>query len=74
MKKRFFIIAVISGIAAFFLVGGILAGTDVSDVIELNDPTYKKHKKGIVKLSHKKHQTDYAKQYPEFYKAGYCLA
>ena len=70
MKKRFFTIAMIAGIATLFLVGGILAGTDVPDVIELNDPGYKKHKKGIVKLSHKKHQTDYAKQYPEFYKNG----
>jgi hypothetical protein len=70
MKKRFFTIAVISGIAALFLVGGILAGTDVSDVITLKNKAYKKHKKGIVEFTHKKHQNDYATQYPEFYKAG----
>ncbi len=42
----------------------------VPEMIELNDPAYEKHKKSIVKLSHQKHQTEYAKQYPEFYKNG----
>ncbi|NNL76162.1 MAG: cytochrome c3 family protein, partial [Desulfobacterales bacterium] len=42
----------------------------VPDVIELNDPAYKKHKKGVVHFEHKKHQDDYVQQYPEFYKNG----
>ena len=70
MKKRFFTIAVISGIAALFLVGGILAGTDVPDVITLKNKAYKKHKKGIVEFTHKKHMDEYAKKAPDLYKNG----
>ena len=70
MKKRFFIIAVITGIAALFLVGGILAGTDVPDVITLKNKAYKKHKKGIVEFTHKKHMDEYAKLAPDLYKDG----
>ena len=49
---------------------GILYAKAIPDVIEMNDPAYEKHKKGIVHFTHQKHQTDYAKQYPEFYKNG----
>jgi hypothetical protein len=42
-----------------FVSTGIYAATTVSDVIELNSPEYEKHKKGIVKFSHKKHAEDY---------------
>jgi len=70
MKKRFLTIAMIAGIAALFLVGGILAGTDVPDVIRLENKAYKKHKKGIVEFTHKKHMDEYAKKAPDLYKDG----
>lgn len=69
MKRKSFLILVIVGIATLFVVAGIFAKT-VSDVIELKDPAYKEHEKGVVKFEHKKHQDDYAKKYPEFYKNG----
>ncbi len=69
MKRKLLKISVISGIALLFVVAGIYAKT-VPEVIELNDPAYEEHKKGIVHFEHKKHQNEYAKQYPEFYKNG----
>jgi hypothetical protein len=75
MKKRYLLLtAATVGIAALFAATLIYAGTEVKEIIELNDPAYKKHKKGIVKFEHKKHQEDYAQKYPEFYKnkCGEC--
>ncbi|UCG05001.1 MAG: cytochrome c3 family protein [Desulfobacterales bacterium] len=69
MKRKLLKISVISGIALLFVVAGIYAKT-VPEVIELNDPAYEEHKKGVVHFEHKKHQNEYAKQYPEFYKNG----
>ncbi|MBT8372247.1 MAG: cytochrome c family protein [Deltaproteobacteria bacterium] len=68
IKKRLFVFTII-GIATLFIAAGIYAKA-VPDVIELNDPAYKKHKKGVVHFEHKKHQDDYVQQYPEFYKNG----
>ena len=75
MKKRSLLLtAATVGIAALLAATLIYAGTDVEDVIELKDPAYEKHKKGVVKFSHKKHQDDYAQKFPEFYKnkCGEC--
>lgn len=59
MKKRsIFLIAAIS-VAALFVAAGIQAGNQAPDVIKMENPAYKKHKKGIVEFSHKKHATDY---------------
>ncbi len=69
MKKKRLLTSVIVGIAALFFMAGVYA-EDVPEVIELNDPAYKKHKKGIVLFEHKKHQEDYVKKYPEFHKNG----
>lgn len=69
MNRKLLKILVISGIALLFVVAGIYAKT-VPEVIELKDPAYEEHKKGVVHFEHKKHQTEYAKQYPEFYKNG----
>ena len=69
MNRRFMKISAIVGIAILFVVAGIYAKA-VPDMIKLEDPAYKKHKKGIVDFTHGKHQTEYAKQYPEFYKNG----
>ncbi len=59
MSKKGFFIVVALGIVSFFCAAGLYAGTQVADIIELNDPIYPKHKKGIVKFSHKKHANDY---------------
>ncbi|MCK5711689.1 MAG: cytochrome c3 family protein [Hyphomicrobiaceae bacterium] len=67
-KKRLLTFAIV-GIAALFFMAGVYA-KDVPDMIKLNDPAYKKHKKGIVDFTHEKHQTEYAEKYPEFYKNG----
>jgi hypothetical protein len=66
MIKKHFITTAIIGVAILFVSAGIYAKA-VPELIDLNDPAYKKHKKGIVKLSHQKHQIEYAKEYPEFY-------
>jgi hypothetical protein len=62
-------ISAVVGIAILFVVAGIYA-KDVPEIIRLEDPAYEEHKDGIVEFSHGKHQTEYAKQYPEFYKNG----
>jgi len=69
MYKKHLLTTIILGIATLFITAGIYAKA-VPDVIDLNDPAYKEHKKGVVHFEHKKHQDDYAKQYPEFYKNG----
>ena len=56
-------------LATLFIAAGIYAKA-TPDVISLQDPAYKKHKKGVVQFEHKKHFDDYAKEYPEFYKTG----
>lgn len=45
--------------AILFIAGGVYAGTTVPDVITMDNPAYKKHKKGIVDFTHKKHVEDY---------------
>jgi hypothetical protein len=69
MNKKHLFISVIAGIATLFIAAGIYAKA-VPDVIPLDDPAYKEHKKGIVQFEHKKHWDEYAKEYPEFYKNG----
>jgi hypothetical protein len=69
MTKKHSITTVIIGVAILFVSAAIYAKS-APDVIELKDPAYKKHKKGVVHFEHKKHQDDYAKQYPEYYKNG----
>ena len=74
MGKKIIIIAVVFMVASFFVSTTIYAGTDVKDVIKLNDKAYAKHTKGIVTFSHKKHQKEYEEKHPEFYKkaCGEC--
>ena len=68
MNKKLLILVIV-GCAALFVAAGIYAKT-IPDVIELNDPAYKVHKKGVVHFEHGKHQKEYAEKYPEFYKNG----
>jgi len=58
LKALFFTLTLV-GIACVFLAGGIQAGTQVADVIPMDNPAYEKHTKGIVQFSHKKHAADY---------------
>ena len=58
MRKKHLLILVVTGIATLFIAAGIYAAS-APDVISMNNPIYKKHTKGIVQFSHKKHSTDY---------------
>ena len=73
-KRSFFLIGAIVSVAALFISAGIYAGTKAEDVIRLDDKAYKKHKYPIVIFSHKKHQEEYEKKHPEFFKnkCGEC--
>jgi len=69
MTKKHLITTVIIGAAILFVSAAIYAKS-APDMIKLQDPAYKEHKKGVVDFTHKKHQNDYAEQYPEYYKNG----
>jgi hypothetical protein len=68
MNKKLLVLVIVVS-AAFFAAGGIFAKA-VPEMIKLEDPAYKEHEKGVVEFTHGKHQTEYAKKYPEFYKNG----
>lgn len=72
MNKKLLVLVIV-GFAVLFVGAGIYAKA-VPEEIELKDPAYQEHKKGVVKFSHGKHQKEYAKQYPELYKnsCGEC--
>ena len=60
MKKRsILLIATIFGFAAMYIATGAFAGTDVDDMIRMENKAYEKHKKAILEFSHKKHNVDY---------------
>jgi len=59
MNKRSLLIIAVVGIASMFLATAIYAGTTVADVVNMENKAYKKHKKSIVKFSHKKHNVEY---------------
>jgi cytochrome c553 len=69
MIKKHVLASVVVAVATLFVVAGIYAEA-VPDEIELKDAAYTEHTKGIVKFHHKKHQADYATQYPDLYKNG----
>ena len=58
LKTLFFTLTLV-GIAVVFMAGAIQAGTQVDDVIKMQNPAYSEHTKGIVEFSHKKHATEY---------------
>ncbi len=68
MNKKLLVLVIVVS-AVLFVAAGIYA-KDVPLVIELNDPAYKEHKKGVVHFEHGKHQNEYVEKYPEFYKNG----
>jgi hypothetical protein len=57
-KKAFPSIAV-AGLAVLLAAGVLFAGTEVADVIPMENPGYEKHTKGIVQFTHKKHYAEY---------------
>ncbi len=73
MTKKRSLTMVMIGVAVLFVSAGIYAKS-APDVIPLQDPAYKKHKKGVVQFEHKKHWDEYSKNYPEFYpsQCGEC--
>jgi hypothetical protein len=59
MKKSLMIIAAVVGCAVLFAVASLYAGTEVQDVIKMENKAYSEHKKGIVEFTHKKHVEEY---------------
>ncbi|WDP92095.1 MAG: cytochrome c3 family protein [Desulfobacter sp.] len=59
MNKRVITLLLAAGIAVIFAATGIQAGTTVEDTLTMQDKGYKKHKKGLVTFSHKKHAEEY---------------
>ena len=55
MRKKHLLVSGIMAFAAVFIAAGIYATTTMPDVIKLEDPAYKEHKKGEVVFNHKKH-------------------
>jgi hypothetical protein len=58
-KKQTFTIAALVGLATVFIAAGIYAGTEVPDVITMQNKAYDEHTKGIVEFTHKKHVEEY---------------
>ncbi len=69
-KKSLLLSAAIGGLVTLFLAAGLYAASEVPDMIEMKNPAYKEHKKGIVNFTHKKHSEDYAGFFPDLYKNG----
>ena len=59
MNKKLLSLLVVVFAGLLFLGVGVLTAADVPDEVNIENQGYKKDKKGPVKLSHKKHSTDY---------------
>ena len=64
MNKKLITLLLAAGIAVIFVATGLHAGTEVKDTFTMEDPGYKKRKKGapkfkLVTFTHKKHAEDY---------------
>jgi cytochrome c553 len=68
MTKKHFLVSMVVMLAIAFIATAVYAACP--GVIKMDDKAYKKHKKGIVEFHHKKHEEEYAKQYPDLYKNG----
>jgi len=55
MSKKFVTMLTIALSALLFLTVGSLTATDIPDTITMESKVYKKHTKGLVTFSHKKH-------------------
>jgi hypothetical protein len=68
MNKKLLVLGIV-GIAVLY-VGAAIYAKETPPVIELQDPAYKEHTKGVVHFEHTKHYKEYAAKYPEFYNNG----
>ncbi len=68
-KSLSLIVAVVGGLLIFTAMG-LYAGTEVKDIVTMDNKAYAKHKKGIVAFTHEKHQAEYAKKHPDLFKRG----
>ncbi len=59
MKKRILTVISVIFIVFMFITVAVLTATDAPDEAVIENEGYKNDKKGGVKLSHKKHNTDY---------------
>jgi hypothetical protein len=59
MDKKLLSLLIVVFTGLLFLTGGVLIAADVPDEVNIENQGYKADKKGPVKLSHKKHSTDY---------------
>ncbi len=57
--RKLFLIAAIASFSCLFVAGVLTAGTEVKDVIQMNNKAYSKHKKAICTLTHEKHVEEY---------------
>ncbi|NVM21274.1 MAG: cytochrome c3 family protein [Desulfobacterales bacterium] len=59
MKKRSLLMLVFAAMAVVFVFSVVYAAQQAPDNITMNSKVYKKHKKVLVNLTHKKHNVDY---------------
>jgi hypothetical protein len=70
MGKKNLLAFGIIGIAAMIFTAGVYAATVAPEVIQLDTKAYSKNTKGPVSFKHLKHQKDYKKKHPEFYRVS----
>lgn len=58
-KKNVLLVLAALCTVMIFAAGSIYAGTEVKDVIKMQNPAYEKHKKAIMTFTHKKHHEEY---------------
>ena len=59
MNKRTLLVLGVAALSVVFLFGVVYATQKAPDNITMESKVYKKHKKSLVTLSHKKHNVDY---------------
>ncbi|MCK4729400.1 MAG: cytochrome c3 family protein, partial [Desulfobacterales bacterium] len=60
MKKKTLLVLGVAALSVVFLFAVVYAAQQAPDNITMESKAYKKHKKALVNLSHKKHNVDYA--------------
>ena len=59
MGKRSFIVSAAVCVALMVAAGSIYAGTEIQDVVQMENKAYSEHTKSISTFSHKKHNEEY---------------
>ncbi|MCK4486376.1 MAG: cytochrome c3 family protein [Desulfobacterales bacterium] len=59
MKKKTLLVLGVAALSVVFLFAVVYAAQEAPDNITMESKVYKKHKKALVNLSHKKHNVDY---------------